>query len=35
MALFLVSDAASFVTGSIVPVDGGCVTTFNYGDASN
>jgi NAD(P)-dependent dehydrogenase (short-subunit alcohol dehydrogenase family) len=35
VALFLVSDAASFMTGSIVPVDGGCVTTFNYGDASN
>jgi NAD(P)-dependent dehydrogenase (short-subunit alcohol dehydrogenase family) len=35
VALFLVSDEASFMTGSIVPVDGGCVTTFNYGDASN
>jgi NAD(P)-dependent dehydrogenase (short-subunit alcohol dehydrogenase family) len=35
LALFLVSDDASFMTGSIVPVDGGCVTTFNYGDASN
>ncbi len=35
VALFLVSDAASFMTGSIVPVDGGCVTTFNYGEASN
>jgi len=35
VALFLVSDAASFMTGSIVTVDGGCVTTFNYGDASN
>ncbi|MBU6496255.1 MAG: glucose 1-dehydrogenase [Acidobacteria bacterium] len=35
VALFLVSDAASFMTGSIVTVDGGCVTTFNYGEASN
>lgn len=35
VALFLVSDSASFMTGSIVPVDGGCVTTFNYGEASN
>ena len=32
---FLVSDKASFMTGSIVTVDGGCVTTFNYGEASN
>lgn len=32
---FLASDLSSFMTGSIVTVDGGCVTTFNYGDASN
>lgn len=35
VAAFLVSDEASFMTGAIVTVDGGCVTTFNYGDASN
>ncbi len=35
VTLFLCSDAASFVTGSVVTVDGGCVTTFNYGKASN
>ncbi|MFF9077872.1 SDR family oxidoreductase [Streptomyces sp. NPDC014728] len=32
---FLVSDAASFMTGVIVPVDGGAISTFHYGEASN
>ncbi|NYJ74874.1 SDR family NAD(P)-dependent oxidoreductase [Allobranchiibius huperziae] len=35
LAVFLASDSASFMTGSIVTVDGGCTTTFNYGEASN
>lgn len=35
VAAFIVSDEASFMTGAIVTVDGGCVTTFNYGEASN
>jgi NAD(P)-dependent dehydrogenase (short-subunit alcohol dehydrogenase family) len=35
VAVFLASEEASFITGAILPVDGGCITTFNYGAASN
>jgi NAD(P)-dependent dehydrogenase (short-subunit alcohol dehydrogenase family) len=35
VAVFLASEQASFMTGAIVPVDGGCLITFNYGAASN
>lgn len=31
VVVFLASGGASFMTGSIVTVDGGCTSTFNYG----
>ena len=33
--VFLATEGASFMMGSVVTVDGGCTTTLNYGEASS